>query len=40
MTLIAFLLVILVPGVKFHALLLLILSPVVLRGWDLLRKVS
>lgn len=40
LTLIAFLLVILVPGVKFYALLLLILAPVVMRGWDLVRKVS
>jgi uncharacterized membrane protein len=40
LTLIAFLLAALVPGVHFYALLLLLLSPVVLRLWDRRRRVS
>ncbi len=38
LTLLAFLVAALVPGVHFYALLLLLLSPVVMRGWALARR--
>ncbi len=39
-TLVAFLLAALVTGVHFYALLLVLLSPVVLRVWDRRRRLS
>ncbi|WP_165952572.1 TMEM175 family protein [Kribbella albertanoniae] len=38
LTLLAFLLATFVPGVRFYALLLLLLSPFVMRAWDLVRR--